>query len=129
MLKNDVESAIDIEQRKVGKELTRDQKQKIMHDIVDRKVLLNYWGPDPTKIAAMVTDPEDRKKAYVPLAQVPAAAITAGLNYVRGISPATGKLTEPQLRALAAPRIQRAYALRLMGGTQAEIEAAMKGEE
>lgn len=128
-LKNAVESAIDLEQQRVGKLLTRDQKTAIMTKITDQKVMLDRWFTDPEKIAAMVTNPADRAAAYVPIAKVPPTAISQYLNYARSMSPSTAKLSDVELRARFGDRIQRAYALRVLGGSRAEIEAAMKGTE
>lgn len=128
-LKNAVEGAIDLEQQRTGKLLTRDQKAAVMTKITDQKVMLDRWFTDPEKIAAMVTNPADRAAAYVPIAKVPPAAISQYLNYARGMSPATAKLSDVELRARFGDRIQRAYALRVLGGSRAEIEAAMKGTE
>lgn len=128
-LKNSVETAIDAEQRRLGKVLTREQKQAIMHNLTDQKVMLNRWGFDPEKIAAMVTNPSDRAAAYVPIAKVPPAALTQYLNYARSLSPGLAKTSDAEISARFGDRIQRAYALRVLGGSRAEIEAAMKGEE
>lgn len=128
-LKNAVETAIDLEQQRVGKALTREQKQVIMHRITDQKVMLNRWFTDPEAIAAMVTNPADRAAAYVPIAKVPPQTLAQYLNYARSLSPQMSKLSDAEVSSRFRDRIQRAYALRVLGGSRAEIEAAMKGEE
>ena len=128
-LKNMVETAIDLEQQRTGKALTRDQKQAVMRSITDQKVMLNVWGTDPARVAAMVVNPADRKKAYVPIAQVPVAALSEAFNYVRGLTPETQRMPDEALRTIYSDRIQRAYALKLLGGTRAEMEAIMRGEQ
>jgi hypothetical protein len=129
-LRNAVETAIDLEQQRSGKALTRDTKQAIMRSLVDQKVMLDVWGPDPSKVAAMVVDPADRKRAYVPIESIQPAVIAAYLNVIRSDNPqaTTGK-DDDKLRAQYASRLQRAYAVRLLGGTTADITAALKGQD
>lgn len=126
-LKNAVETEIDREQQRTGKPLTREQKQTIMHGITDRKVMLNLLGRDPDRITALVTNPEDRAKAYVPAARIPPTVMAQALNYARSLSPETQRMPDSELRARFLDRIQRAYAINLLGGTQADMEAVMKG--
>jgi hypothetical protein len=128
-LKNAVETEIDREQQRTGKPLTRDEKERVMQKVIDPKVMLHYslW-PDESRIAATVTNADDRARAYVPLANVPPMALSQFLNYARGLSPDLQHMPEPELRSRFSDRIQHAYALRMMGATRAEIEAAMKGQ-
>jgi len=127
-LKNAVETEIDLAQQRTNRVLTRDEKQTIMRSIVDRKVMLSSWFTDPEKVAATITNPDDRARAYVPIAKIPPVTISQFINYARGLAPELQRMPEPELRARFGDRIQRAYALRLLGGTRAEIEAAMKGQ-
>jgi len=128
-LKNAVETAIDAEQQKQGRALKRDEKQKVMRDVIEPRVMLNYWGRDPEKLAAMVTNPDDRAKAYVPIAKIPPVALSQALNYARSLSPETQRMTDKEIQSRFGDRIQRAYARRLMGGTRAEMDAILKGQE
>lgn len=128
-LKNTVETAIDAEQRQTGKALTRDRKQTITREIVDTKVRLSEWGRDPTRVAALVSNADDRDRAYVPLADVPAVALAQYLNYARSLNPSTQRLPDAEIRTRFAERIQRAYARRVLGGTLAEIQAIIQGQE
>ena len=128
-LKNAVETAIDIEQQRVGKQLTRDQKAAIMTSMVDKKVMLDRWWSDPTKIAATVTTPEDRAAAYVPMAQIPKPALGEVYNYLRSMAAANARKTDDELASTYAERIQHAYALRLIGATRAELEAVLQGKK
>ena len=87
-LKNAVETEIDREQQRTGKPLTRDEKQRLMQGVIDQKVMLHYslW-PDESRIAATVTNADDRARAYVPLANIPPVAMSEALNYARSLSP------------------------------------------
>jgi hypothetical protein len=128
-LKNAVETEIDREQQRTGKPLTRDEKQRLMQGVIDQKVMLHYslW-PDENRIAATVTNADDRARAYVPLANIPPVAMSEALNYARSLSPELQRMPEAELRSRFGDRIQHAYALRQMGATRAQVEAAMKGQ-
>lgn len=128
-LRNVAETAIDHEQQLSGKSLTRDRKQAIMRGIVDQKVMLDDWGTDTETIAATVVNPSDRAAAYVPIAKIPGNVVSDYLNYARGLSPAMQRMSDTELRSRFSGRIQRAYGLRVIGATRAEIEAAMQGSE
>lgn len=128
-LQNTVEAAIDREQQARGKTLTRDEKEKLTRSIVDQKVYLSVWGSDRERIAALVTTPADRQAAYVPLTKIPAAPLAQYLNYARSLDPRNQGKTDQQLQAEYQDRIQRAYAIRVLGGTREEIEAIMQGRE
>jgi hypothetical protein len=128
-LRNVVETEIDHAQQRAGKAIGREEKQKIMRDIVDRKVMLDVWGTDPARVAATVVNVKDRKRAYVPAEKIPPPVFAEYLNYARGLSPALQAMPDSELRTRFESRIQRAYGLRLIGGSRAEIEAAMRGEE
>jgi len=122
-----VEDAINADQESKNRKLTRDETRTITQGILDRRVMVDTWGPDQARIVAAIIDPSDRDTAYVPMAQIPAEVVTRYLNYARSLSPTLGAMPESELRARFTSRIQRAYGLRLLGGTQAEVEAAMKG--
>lgn len=128
-LRNAVETAIDAEQQQTGKALTRERKQQIMREMTDRRVMLNTWGRDPERIAATVVNSDDRTKAYVPLAKVPPAALSQYLNYLRSVSPAAQGMTDQQMRERFEDRIQRAYGRRMIGGSRAEIESILTGQD
>lgn len=69
-LKNAVESEIDLAQQAKGKELTRDEKSKVMQGVIDKQVMLKrFWGDSPA-IAALVQQ-DDRGRVYVPRAEIP----------------------------------------------------------
>jgi len=128
-LKNTVETAIDAEQRRSGKPLDRASKDAIAKDILGKKVMLNYWGPDPERVAAMVTDPTDRAKAYVPLAKMPAAHVDEALALIKTFGPETASLSPTDLRSRFQDRIEHAYAIGLLGGTRSEQIAILKGAQ
>jgi hypothetical protein len=127
-LKADVERQIDAEQRATGKPLTRDRKEVIMRSTVDHRVMISSWGFDKERIAATVVNPEDRSRAYVPIERIPQATIGQYLNYARSLNQATQRMSDQELQARFGDRIQRAYGLRLLGATTAEIQAAMQGK-
>jgi hypothetical protein len=64
LLKQRVEQVIDVEQRNRGRQLTREEKQKLMTREVNNKVMLDVFGRDPEVPVGMV--PADQQdKAYV----------------------------------------------------------------
>jgi hypothetical protein len=127
-LKNAVETAIDVEQQQTGKPITRDRKEQIMRGIVDQRVMLDTWFKDPERIAAVVR-PEDRAKAYVPIAQIPPRRLGSVLNYLRGMAPQLQGWTDAQLRQRYEDRIQRAYAHQVLGASAGEIAAILEGKD
>lgn len=77
--------------------------QKAIDATIMKKVRINEWGRDPERVAATLT-PEERKKAYVTIEQVPA-------NYndaIRAAITAAG-------REATDDQVQRAYAAALIG--------------
>lgn len=130
-LKNAVETAIDVEQQKKGGILSRDEKQKVMRAITDQRVLIthNWFAADRQHVAATITNPDDRAKAYVPVTKIPPALLAQSLNYVRGLNSQTQQMPDGELQRRFIDRIQRAYALRLLGATRAEMEAVLQGTD
>jgi hypothetical protein len=127
-LQNAVEQRIINEQIARKRNLTRDEKETLMHTMVDQRVLLNEWGRDPERIPALVKSPEDRAHAYVPYGKIPPAVTKDYLNYVRGF-PGAERMTDAELTQRFSARIGRAYALRLLGGSNEEIIRALRGQE
>lgn len=117
----------EIGRQQVGKNrrLTRDETRQVMQSLVDQKVTVDrpFWY-DETQLAVVVNE-NDRAKAYVPIDQIPAPAAGEALNYLRGVYP---RLSDQQLRRTYADRIQRAYAITVMRGSRADVEAVLKGE-
>lgn len=113
------------------RELTREEKRDVIQGIVDTKVMLRDKGwfySDVESIAGLV-NPDDEKKAYVPIGKIPDAALTEAVNFLRGELPRdVARLPLIELKSRYAARLERAYALRLLGKSRAEIEAALKGQ-
>jgi hypothetical protein len=126
-----VEREIDIEQQHKGKLLTRDEKEKVMKRIVDEKVKFNYWFSTPEKIAASVTNADDRTKAYVPIADIQKdqpKQLSRYLNYARSLGAAQQRMSDDELIRRYSDRFQHAEGLRRLGATDAEIAAAIRGQ-
>lgn len=114
-LRNAVEAAIDVEQQKKNATLSRDEKQKIMTSILDRKVLLDRWGTDPSALAVAVVNPKDREAAYVPIAQIPERSLGEWVNVIRSQFPSAQRLSRAEIVTRYGPRIQRAHAANVLG--------------
>lgn len=127
-LRATVEGEIARRQQGANRPLTFEEKRTLMQSLIEEKVLLRdagwFWFDRPAP-AAIVTG-DNRARAFVPLADIPAAAQTEALDYLRGINP---RLSDEQLRARYRDRLERAYAVTLMRGTRAEVEAILKGEQ
>lgn len=124
-LRNTVETAIDQEQQRTGKPLTRDAKQAIMHGIVDRKVMVDRWGAGEA-IASTVVNPKDRAAAYVPLDKIPDQNLTEAVNLIRGFRAYAQTLSREQVLAIYKHQIQRAFAAKLLKLGDAEETARLK---
>ncbi len=71
-LRNGVEGEIFLQQQAKGRSLTREEKAEVMQRVVDKAVMLDVFGRDPQRIAATLS-PEERRRAYVPVARIPVA--------------------------------------------------------
>jgi hypothetical protein len=63
-LKYAVEQRINVEQQQKKRALSRDEKMAIMRAEIDNKVMVDTWGRDKSKPAALLT-PEEKENAYV----------------------------------------------------------------
>ncbi len=135
-LRNAVETEIDRQQQARQKQgqkgvLTRDEKKKLMQDIIGQKVYTKSWWSDPERIAATITSPEDRAASYVPIAKIPPAVVTQYLNYVKSLKPEYATMPERELRSRFQDRMERAYAAAspAFHRSRAEILAILAGKE
>ena len=112
-LKAAVEDAIDHEQRRAGKPLPREQKEALMQRIVGQRVMIDDWGSDTQRIAAVVNAGE-QANAYVPIGSIPPRNLAEAINYLRSTTPAYQRLTDAQIQARAQRAIERAYAADLL---------------
>ena len=86
-----------------------ERKAQLMQQIVDRTVMLDVWGHDQERMAAIVR-PEDREIAYVPLARIPSRSLDEIVNVIRSISPSAQRLTSEQIVQQWQDRIEKTYA-------------------
>jgi hypothetical protein len=126
-LRNAVEIAIDADQRQAGKPATRERKQQIMTELVDRRVKLDVFGRDPERVAATLKA-DERDRAYVPIESVPAQTQAEAINYLRSLGRVPVGMDDKRAIARFQDRIQRAYAQRLLGANRAQIETILKGD-
>lgn len=126
-LKATVESAIDQHQRVTGRELNRDEKNKLMQQEVDRWVMVNEWGRDP-KTPAATLKPKDLENVYVPLKDIPPNITNEYVNWMRSEGVIPFSMDTSKARTLHKGRIEKAMGLRRAGGTREQIEAALRGQ-
>jgi hypothetical protein len=115
--------------RRGGNKLTYEEKQAIGEQLAVQRVKVDDgMFVDSEVVAASVTG-EAAARVYVPLAKIPPDILTQSVNWMRGIlPPADSGKTDGQLRIKYRDRLERAYALRVIGRSRAEIEKALKGE-
>jgi len=127
-LKHAVLNEIAAQQASLRRRLHRPEKEKLMQEIVDRKVIVDRWGPDAGPVPAAVVSPDDRSKTYVPIDKMPAQVRTEYLNWLRS----TGRISQGVPDKVATDRfrarIERAYGARLTGAPREDIEKILKGE-
>jgi len=109
------------QQLKASKTFTREEQRAVIAQVLDAKVMVKDagWFYSDVEQPAVIVNPKDREKAYVPIDQIPETAQTEGLNYLKGI-PNLSPFEQRQ-------RMERAYALKLLGASKAEIEAVLQG--
>jgi len=130
-LRYKIENAVDREQERAGRQLTRKEKDAIIQGALDTKVMLDrFILPDPERIAALVT-PDERGRAYVPLSAIQKTSpmfIRDAINWLRSENlVARPELTDRQLEETFTRRIEHAYAARLTGASRKEIEDILRG--
>ena len=131
-LKNEVEAAIDIAQSPppegLGKTLTRAEKEEIMQTIVDKRVLERHWYGDKS-IPAATVKPDQRKDVVVPIKDIDPEWMKKAINYMRSVGAMPNDMKDEMARLAFKGRLERAYANSLTGGTTAEGNAILAGEE
>lgn len=127
-MRNEVEGAIDMEQRRTGKSLNREEKEKIMQTMVDKKVMVDEFGRDPS-LPAPVIRPEQRSKVYVPIEQVDKSWLKGAINYMRSTGAAPMEWDDNTISQKMKGRLERAYAISITGGTSTEGKKALEGKE
>lgn len=126
-LRNVVEAEIGRAQQAAKRALTRDEKETIMRQVLDQKVMRDTWGRDEETAAATVL-PDDRGAVYVPIDKVPPQVVTEGLNWLRSIGAIGQGISDREARVKFQRRLERAYGLRLTGASAEEIQRALRGQ-
>lgn len=127
-LRNQVETEINARQEAEKRTLSRGEKEKIMRDIVDRRVIVdNYFGDD-TKVASLVVNATDKQRAFVPLANIPRTHQDDVVRIIQTLHPTAQHKTREQILSEYKERIQRAYAAELLGLGADEIKRRLQGQ-
>lgn len=127
-LKNEVEASIDVSQRAAGKALNREEKEKLMRSMVDKKVMVDEWGNDPS-LPAPVVRPEQRSKIYVPMNDIDQAWVKGAINYMRSSGLIPLDWTDDKAKQAMRGRLERAYAISITGGSSDEGRKALEGAD
>jgi hypothetical protein len=133
-LRATVESEIQrLSAKAPGGVLSNDEKRKVMQGIVDRKVMLDTWGPvDTEAIQATVLD-DERGIAYIPVDQVDPLMRARFVDKLRALPSNTLSFGPPpsddQVVSRYRQRIQRAAALTALGATVRQVDAVLEGKE
>jgi hypothetical protein len=127
-LKNNVEASIDAAQRQSGKTLNREEKEKLMRSMVDKKVMVDKWGSD-SSLPAPVIRPEQRNKIYVPMNEIDPTWVKGAINYMRSSNLIPMDWTDDKAKQAMRGRLERAYAISITGGSSVEGKKALEGED
>ena len=125
-MRNEVEAIIDQAQQMKKGPLSRTEKEELMRSAIDKKVMLNQWGTDPSLPAAVVKS-EDRAKVYVPITEVPQDWMKGAINYMRSSGQIPIEWTDEKAKQAMRGRIERAYGISITGGSSIEGRAALEG--
>lgn len=125
-IRNEVEANIDIAQRTQGKELNREEKQKIMQSVVDQKVMLDKWSGDKSLPAAVIK-PEQRANVYVPIEQIDPTWLKGAINFMRSSGYAPIDWSDDKIKQGMQKRLEHGYAISVTGGTGEEGRKALSG--
>lgn len=127
-LRNEVEAAIDVAQRQSGKALNREEKEKLMRSMVDKKVMVDRWGSDD-ELPAPVVKPAMRSQIYVPVDTIDPAWLKGAANYLRSQGIAPMEWDDATIKKNMKGRLERAYAISITGGTSEEGRKALEGKD
>jgi len=127
-MRNEVEGAIDMEQRRTGKTLNREEKETLMQKMVDKKVMVDHWSGD-TSLPAPVIKPEQRKNIYVPIETIDSTWLKGAMNYMRSQGLAPLDWSDQQIKQGMKGRLERAYAISITGGSAEEGKKALEKEQ
>lgn len=127
-LRNEVETAIDMEQRG-GKTMGRKDKELLMQSIMDKKVLTDGWGTSNPSIPAAIIRPEQRSKIFVPMESIDNSWIKGAINYIRSVEPGASNWKDEDIKKNMKGRLERAYAISITGGSSEEGRKALEGKD
>jgi len=127
-LRNEVEAVIDQAQQVKKGPLTRTEKEELMYKVIDKKVKEKGILYD-SEMPAAVVKKENWAKVYVPIAEVPEDWLKAAANYMRSVGavPNDPSWTDAKIVTAYRGRLERAYALELVGAPGSEGRAALEG--
>lgn len=128
-LRNEVEATIDLEQRSTGKVLSREEKEKIMDRILDKKVLTDGWGTSTPEYPAAVIRPSQRSQIFVPLESIDGGWLKGAINYIRSTEPGAQNWKDEDIKRNMKGRLERAYAISITGGGAEEGRKALEGKD
>lgn len=126
-LKEAIGAEISVAQRAKGRELFREEKEEIMKRTIDRKVMVDEWGRDPS-VAAVSVLPEDVKNVYVPIKSIPSDWALAQINVMRSNGQVPLNMTDAEALRRMRERLEHGYAVQLTGAPESEIQRIMRGE-
>jgi hypothetical protein len=96
--------------------------------MVDKKVLVDEWGKDPS-LPAPVVRPEQRSQIYVPMDQIEGGWIKGAINYMRSAGLAPMDWDDATIKRNMKGRLERAYAISITGGSSDEGKKALEGKD
>ncbi len=122
---DNVDNAFQVFQHQNGKNPTDEQKQKIINDLLIKKVYVGWWGTERT--ASTLTE-DELKSAYKPLADIPRADRLQLVNLARAQGKIKPDISDDRAIVMLQKKIEKAYAAALAGGNRAQILSIINEE-
>ena len=125
---DNVDAAFKVYFHQTGKNPNDEQKQKIVHNLLLKKVFVDRsWTVDKPEPAAALS-PEDLKKAYTPLSEIPARDRLQLVSLARAQGRIRPDVPDERAVVLLKKRIERAYAAAVAGAKRPQIIAIINEE-
>ncbi len=126
---DNVDDAFKVYFHQNGKNPNDEQKQKIIHGLLLKKVSVdrNWFSADPPEPVAALSA-EDLQKAYVPIDQIPASDRQALVQLARSQGRVRPEVNDERAAVLLKKRIERAYAAAVAGGKRSQLISIINEE-
>lgn len=108
-----VNQAVQLKANALKRPLTIEESTAEMRTVLDRRVMVDEWGRDPSRPAVTIL-PNEVEKVYVPIADVPAPFASEAIRYMKSKGRIPQNMSEPVAREKYGDTIGKAYGARLV---------------